>query len=219
MILVEGGTFQMGDKDSDYDDERPVHLVKIASFYIAKFLTTQEIWEAIMGENPSIFKEPRRPVENVSWEDTRAFIRKLNRETGWTLRLPTEAEWEYAARGGLNSQGYVYAGSDKLKQVGWYFENSENETHEVGLLLANELGIYDLSGNILEWCEDDYHENYDDAPEDGTARIDHPERGGRRVLRGGGYFDSPGNCRSANRDYTVPDGRFNSVGFRLALYV
>ncbi len=139
------------------------------------------------------------------------------KETGRPFRLPTEAEWEYAARGGIYSQGYAYAGSDKLKQVGWYDENSNRETHDVGLLLANELGIHDLSGNVLEWCEDDWHGNYDGAPKDGSAWIDSPDRGGYRVVRGGDYFYRALYCRPAYRGRASPDGRGYDIGFRFLL--
>jgi sulfatase modifying factor 1 len=149
MILVEGGTFQMGDDKSEYGSEKPEHPVEVASFYLGKYQVNQSLWEKITGENPSYFKGENRPVEQVSWDDAQSFIQKLNKFTHQKFRLPSEAEWGFSARGGIYSQGYQYAGSDKLSQVGWYDENSENQTHEVGLLLPNELGLYDMSGNVL----------------------------------------------------------------------
>ena len=217
MVPVEGGSFRMGEEDSKYDRERPVHQVTVPGFYLGKFPVTQEEWVAVMGENPSAFEGERNPVERVSWSDARKFIEKLNRQTRRTFRLPAEAEWEYACRGGRLHGGYLYSGSDKLKQVGWYEQNSGNSTREVGELLANELGIYDMCGNIWEWCEDDWHGSYDGAPEDGSAWIDRPKRGANRVFRGGSYLDDAGGCRPAYRNGIRPDNRYHLVGFRLAL--
>lgn len=215
LILVEGGEFLMGDDQSEYKSEKPAHRVKIQDFYISKYQVTQILWESVMGSNPSRFKGEKRPVETVSWNGVQDFIKKLNGRTGATFRLPTEAEWEYAARGGRYSQGYIYAGSDRLKQVGWYRENSNSETHDVGLLLANELELYDMSGNVWEWCEDDWHDNYQGAPKDGSAWIDRPGRGADRVVRGGGYIHAPVSCRPAHRRRFTPDGRDDDFGFRL----
>ena len=217
MVFVEGGTFLMGDDSSEYESEKPAHSVHVPSFYISKYQVTQKQWEIVMGENPSNFQGENHPVESVSWDDTQAFIKKLNAQTKRTFRLPLEAEWEYAARGGRYSQGFEYAGSDKLKQVGWYNDNSENKTHEVGLLLDNELGLYDMSGNVWEWCEDDYHGSYNGAPIDGGAWVDSPKRGAFRVLRGGSYFSDAVRCRPAFRLADRPGGRDGTVGFRLVL--
>ncbi len=229
LVFVEGGEFVMGDDRSEYSREKPAHRVKVPSFYMGKYPVTQRLYEAVMGENPSHFKGPQRPVEQVSWHDAQAFIQKLNgREDvqaflrqvslpGPAFRLPTEAEWEYAARGGRYSQGYAYAGSDKLRQVGWYTENSRGETKDVGRLLPNELNLHDMSGNVWEWCEDDWHDNYKGAPDDGTAWIDAPGRGPARVDRGGGYFAGASLCRPAYRIRDTPGFRNGSLGFRLAV--
>ncbi len=217
MVFIEGGEFLMGDDHSDYDFEKPAHKVHVDSFYMGKYPVTQSQWQAVMNNNPSGFKGENRPVERVSWEDVQEFIEQLNTETRKTFRLPTEAEWEYAVRGGKYSQGYTYAGSDKLKQVGWYTENSNGETSEVGLLLANELGLYDMSGNVLEWCEDDWHDNYQGAPEDGSAWIDYPDRGSVSVLRGGTCFNASVDCRTVGRFGIKPGDRRGTLGFRLAL--
>ena len=153
MIRVEGGTFQMGSVDGQ-DDEKPVHEVTLSSFSIGETEVTQELWEAVMGENPSFFKGSKRPVEEVSWNDCQMFIDKLNELTGKTFRLPTEAEWEFAARGGNQSKGYTYSGSNTLGNVAWFGDASDNGTHDVAMNFPNELGIYDMSGNVYEWCQD-----------------------------------------------------------------
>ncbi|MCB0634137.1 MAG: formylglycine-generating enzyme family protein [Saprospiraceae bacterium] len=217
LVFVEGGTFVMGDDESGFDREKPAHPVNVPSFYIGKYPVTQRLWQAVMGTNPSRFSGEKRPVESVSWDDTQDFIEQLNKKTGKTFRLPSEAEWEYAARGGKYSQGYLFSGSDKLKQVSWYDDNSNGETQEVGLLLLNELGLYDMSGNVYEWCEDDYHDNYQKAPGDAKAWIDLPKRGALRVLRGGSYFDIAVGCRCTNRNADRPDSHVNDIGFRLVL--
>jgi formylglycine-generating enzyme required for sulfatase activity len=213
MVKIEGGTFQMG--SNDYGDEKPIHSVTLSSFYLSKYQVTQKQWTEIMGNNPSRFKGEDLPVENVSWNDAQEFIKKLNEITGKKYRLLTEAEWEYAARGGNQSQGYKYAGSDNLDEVGWYDKNSNSKTHPVGQKKPNELGLYDISGNVWEWCEDIWHEDYKGAPEDGIAWLTDGDSS-RRVLRGGswGYVDV--NCRVAYRLRGSPTVRYNRYGFRLA---
>lgn len=159
MVPVTGGTFMMGatsEQGSDADEDENAHKVTLSSFSIGKFEVTQEEWEAVMGNNPSAFKGAERPVENVSWDDCQKFIRKLNQLTGKQFRLPTEAEWEYAARGGGSSRGYKYSGSDDFGSVAWYGDNSGEKTHPGAQKQANELGHYDMSGNVLEWCQDRY---------------------------------------------------------------
>ncbi|MGN1259633.1 MAG: SUMF1/EgtB/PvdO family nonheme iron enzyme, partial [Alloprevotella sp.] len=160
MIAVAGGTFTMGatsEQKSPYDNEKPTHTVTLSDYYIGETEVTQELWTAVMGDNPSRFTgNMQRPVENVSWNDCQTFIRKLNRLTGANFRLPTEAEWEYAARGGRNSRGYQYSGKRKLGDVAWYVDNSSGTTHPVKTKSRNELGIFDMSGNVYEWCQDWY---------------------------------------------------------------
>ena len=218
MIYVQGGTFQMGSKK--FDRERPIHPVTLSSFYIGQFPITQALYTAINNVNPSYHKDKSRPVEQVSWEESKEFIDLLNKlpaiqSLRGIFRLPTEAEWEYAARGGIHNQGYKYCGSDDLKQVGWFRENSGMETKPVGLLQPNELGIYDMSGNVYEWCEDDWHKTYENAPDDDRAWVGTSNGGGYRVVRGGRYFLKTVNCRPASRSYSSPGYRGEYIGFRL----
>lgn len=219
LVFVEGGVFQMGTDESNYKDEKPAHRVSLSSYYIGKYPVTQRLWEEIIGYEQSYFRGASRPVEQVSWEESQDFIRKLNKITGESFRLPSEAEWEFAARGGRYSQGYQYAGSDKLKQVGWYEENSTNETKEVGQLLANELGIHDMSGNVYEWCSDWFSdEYYKICHQKGVVENPMgPNKGRHRVTRGGRYFRRPVDCRVVYRNYVHPENRSDNIGFRLVL--
>jgi formylglycine-generating enzyme required for sulfatase activity len=231
LCPVEGGEFLMGDDNSEYDDEKPAHRVRVSGFYMGKFSVTQRLWEAVMENNPARFKGEQRPMETVSWKDAQAFLDKLNaREDvqtfirqlnppGIKFRLPTEAEWEYAARGGQYSQGYKYAGGDLLKQVGWYEENSNDQTPEVGQLLANEFGLHDMSGNVWEWCQDWFDDKYY-AECKKTGIVHNPQgsaTGTRRVIRGGSYFFASLDCRSVLRGRHLPEERNDSLGFRLVL--
>jgi formylglycine-generating enzyme required for sulfatase activity len=222
MLLIEGGNFDMGGGDDEaFGREKPVHPVKVGSFYLGKYPVTQEVWQAVMGSNPSRFNGSQRPVEQVSWRDTQEFIKKLNHMTKRHYRLPTEAEWEYAARGGIHRQqdGYLYAGSDKLKEVGWYADNSDGETKEVGLKYPNELGLYDMSGNVWEWCNDWFGGKYYQACDKKGVVQDPqgPAQGVYRVFRGGGCFSAPRSCRVAYRSDREPAIRGFILGFRLAL--
>ena len=218
FVWVEGGEFSMGDDASEVDREKPTHRVKLSGFYIGKYPVMQNQWQAVIGENPSRFKGLDRPVENVSWHEAQDYIVELGKQTGKQFCLPTEAQWEYAARGGKYSQGYSYSGSDKLKQVAWYEENSSDETHEVGLLLANELGIHDMSGNVWEWCADALSEDYYQTCQQ-QGIVETPpgpdEADALRVLRGGSSFDHPLGCRVACRDGHHPEDRNHFIGFRL----
>ena len=217
MIKVEGGTFRMGatsEQGSDaYNGEKPVHSVTLSDYYIGETEVTQELWEAVMGSNPSNFKGSQKPVEKVSWKDCKKFIKKLNRLTGKNFRLPTEAEWEYAARGGNKSKGYKYSGSNTIGNVAWYTDNSSSKTHDVKTKSPNELGIYDMSGNVWEWCED-WHRPYSSGSQTNPTG---PSSGSFRVLRGGSWSGSAKFCRVSRRNLNYPYYRFNYYGFRLAL--
>ena len=228
-VLVEKGSFGMGDDRSSYDDEKPAHAVTLSSdFELSEYPVTQALWAAVMGEEwpRVVFKGPDRPVENVSWEDTPRFFEALNRWYAGTgayqarpgrFGLPTEAQWEYAARGGRYGKyfDYPYSGGKRLEELGWYDENSHGETHPVGRKLPNTLGLYDMSGNVFEWCEDDWHGNYQGAPADGSAWVDTP-RGSGRVYRGGSWFILADDCRVAYRSIYLPDYRNYYLGFRAA---
>ena len=214
MKRVEGGTFQMGSTDNEaYDDEKPVHSVTLSPFYMGETEVTQALWKAVMGTNPSHWEGDNLPVERVSWDDCQEFIRKLNQLTGKDFRLPTEAEWEYAARGGKRSNGYKYAGSNSLGSVAWYADNSDRKTHAVKGKSPNELGLYDMSGNVWEWCGD-WYGNY------GSGSQTNPKGAGSgscRVLRGGSWGIIAGGCRVSNRFSRDPGYRGLNVGFRLCL--
>ena len=217
MIHVEGGTFTMGatpeQGDDAYDWEKPAHQVTLSSYYIGETEVTQALWEAVMGSNPSYFKGSEHPVERVSWDDCQTFIRKLNTLTGKTFRLPTEAEWEYAARSGKKSQGYKYSGSNTLDNVAWYDDNSGGETHPVKTKSPNELGLYDMSGNVWEWCQD-WSGGYDSSSQKNPTG---PSTGSARVSRGGSWYYFARYCRVSFRGNSAPDNRSGSLGFRLAL--
>lgn len=212
MVKVEGGTFRMG--STKYDDEKPIHTVRLSDFCIGKYEVTQEEWEAVMGNNPSHFKGENKPVECVSWKDCQEFIKKLNDLTGLQFRLPTEAEWEYAARGGNRSKGYKYSGSNNIGNVAWYWDNSNKETHAVGTKQPNELGIYDMSGNVWEWCSDWYSSSYySSSPADNPTG---PSTGSYRVIRGGGWYYYAEYCRVSSRYDCNPDFHISYFGMRLA---
>lgn len=219
MIKVEAGSFTMGctyEQGGDcYDWEKPSHRVTITQdYYIGKFEVTQELYQAVMGTNPSNWNEYNRPVENVSWNDAMEFCAELSRLTGRQFTLPTEAEWEYAARGGKKSTSAKYSGSSSINNVAWYDGNSGNQTHPVGKLRPNELGIYDMSGNVLEWCLD-WYGDYSSANQTDPMG---PSSGSYRVLRGGGWGSLAKICRVSDRDYLTPDSRIIDFGFRVVLH-
>ncbi len=234
MIFVKGGTFQMGatsEQGSDaQSDEKPAHSVTLSNFYIGETEVTQALWQAVMGENPSNWKGSNLPVEMVSWNDCQTFITKLNQLTGRRFRLPTEAEWEYAARGGTKSRGYKYSGSNTLSSVAWYWENSGDKilsgdwrydkitanhckTHPVKQKTPNELGIYDMSGNVWEWCQD-WYASYSSSAQTNPQG---PASASSRVCRGGGWDYSARLCRVARRDSSSPGVTLLNLGLRLAL--
>lgn len=219
-IFVTGGTFNMGDEKGDlHAASRPVHQVTVADFYIGKTPITQKQWRDIMGSNPSHFKNcDDCPVENVGWNDAQTFIDKLNTKTGIKFRLPTEAEWEYAARGGHKTKvSHLYSGSNNLEEVGWHDKNSSGKTHPVATKRPNELGLYDMSGNVWEWCNDWYGEKYyDECKKKGVVENPSgPKTGSYRVLRGGSWRFNAQYCRSAIRYRYDPGYRNNDFGFRL----
>ena len=227
MIAVEGGTFTMGateEQGSDVDrDESPTHQVTLSSYMIGKTEVTQELWEAVMGSNPSRFKDsnfqdpnfkdPKLPVEQVSWNDCQTFITKLNALTGKNFRLPTEAEWEFAARGGNKSKGYIYSGSNTIDDVAWYNSNSNWATCPVATKAPNELGIYDMSGNVWEWCSD-WFGNYSSESQTNPTG---PKSGSYRVERGGCWYCNTRYCRVSYRGNYPPNYINEYLGLRLCL--
>ncbi len=217
MVAVPGGTFTMGcteEQSSCDDDEQPVRQVQVKSFTISKYEVTQDLWEAVMGKNPSRFRNcPRCPVENVGWDDTKLFLKQLNALTGEHYRLPTDAEWEYAARGGQERQASLYAGSDTLDSVAWYDKNSGNRVHQVGQKQPNGLGLYDMSGNVWEWMEDCWSKAYPGPPADGSAWKS--RNCARHMLRGGAWTSYPRYLRSSNRYWNLSAFLRDDVGFRL----
>ena len=216
MVYIPGGTFDMGCGSWTSDckgGEKPVHTVTVSSFYMGVTEVTQAQWEAVMGTNPSNFKGDDLPVENVSWNDIQDFLKRLNSQTGENYRLPTEAEWEYAARSGGKKEKYAGTNSN-LDDYAWYGNNSGSKTHPVGQKKPNSLGLYDMSGNVWEWCSDWYDGNYYTTSPDKDPKGAYSGSG--RVLRGGSWSGHVSICRSSNRDWNVPGGRFNYYGFRFA---
>ncbi len=224
MVYVTGGTFTMGataEQGSDAsDNEKPAHQVTLSDYHISKYEVTQELWHAVMGSNPSKFVgDSRRPVESVSWLDCQLFLKRLNRLTKRQFRLPTEAEWEYAARGGSKSRGYKYAGGNTLDNVAFYDENSGDSTHPVGWKLPNELGLYDMSGNVGEWCQDEYA-RYTNSSQKNQKYFSETSY---RVIRGGSWSNTPGFkdvgamcCRVSHRGNDASRHKDKALGLRLA---
>ena len=226
MVHVEGGTFTMGSNNHGF--ARPEHEVTLSDFYIGQTEVTQELWLAVMGVNPSWFSSNegyeddfQRPVEEVRWYDCQDFIAKLNRLTGRTFRLPTEAEWEFAAHGGNNGESYLYAGSNNLSEISWYKDNVPSQEdslavhgpQRVGLKKPNALGLYDMTGNVYEWCQDwfDYYSSESQINPTG------PETGQGRIMKGGSWRSDSYYCKIVNRGSQYPSKRFIEVGLRLAL--
>ena len=218
MMYVKGGSFLMGatsEQGNDgTDDEKPIPRVTLSDYYIGETVVTQALWKAVMGDNRSYFKGDNQPVENVSWEDCQGFLKQLNKMTGKTFRLPTEAEWEYAARGGRKSQCFKYAGNNDVNKVAWFDGNSGGRTHPVKQKNANELGLYDMSGNVWEWCQDWYASSYNSSAQVNPTG---PSSGSLRVLRGGSWRNFARYCRVAFRYLCTPDYRNYFLGFRLVL--
>ena len=233
MVLVEGGTFDMGctpeqEKDAS-ENEKPAHSETVQSFYIGKYEVTQKLWNAVLGnENNHSYNTGCEdcPVENVSWDDVQAFIARLTILTQKKFRLPSDIEWEYAARGGTRSKGYKYSGSNNINEVGWYIENYQDKpcgekktTHAVGLKQSNELGLYDMSGNVWEWCNNLYQKEY--IQNDKEVHTGWPFPGThlyfRRILRGGSWGGEAIGCRVSYIDYDFDKYKDEYGGFRLVL--
>lgn len=227
MVYVQGGTFVMGatlEQGNDAVENERSHVVKLSSYYISQTEVTQELWNAVMGENRSFFLGTGQPVNLVSYQDITTFISRLNLITGLNFNLPTEAEWEFAARGGKKSQGYKYAGGNNLRAVAWFGQkenetydngNSEGHSHMVATKQPNELGLYDMSGNLWEWCRDYYGDYPTTEQTDPTG----PKEGKYRVVRGGSFYSRAAYCRVSTRSANTPESRLTHTGFRLSLPV
>ncbi|MBQ8772956.1 MAG: SUMF1/EgtB/PvdO family nonheme iron enzyme [Muribaculaceae bacterium] len=220
LILVEPGMFKMGatpEQEGADDDERPVHWVKLTNpYYMGETEVTQALWEYVMGYNNSTFQDPNKPVEMISWDDAIMFLKKLGELTSSKFRMPTEAEWEYAARGGNKTQHYMYSGSSNVDEVGWYYNNSQNSTHVVKELKPNELGLYDMSGNVWELCSD-YKCKYPDKEVENPVGL---QPSNNRVRRGGAWDCEVSNdVRVAFRRRVEQDQREKGLGLRLVLDV
>ncbi|ELP56926.1 twin-arginine translocation pathway signal sequence domain protein [Microcystis aeruginosa TAIHU98] len=217
MVGLPAGQFLMGSPDSDPDaksEEKPQHQVKVNSFAIGKYPVTQAQYEAVMGNNPSRFQNnPQNPVEKVSWNDAQAFCQKLSQISGKTYRLPTEAEWEYACRAGTTTRYYFGDDANQLGDYAWYAGNSQQTTHPVGQKKPNAWELYDMSGNVWEWCEDNWHDSYENAPRDDSAWL--RNNNNYHIVRGGSWDFNPYYCRSASRIRFSPGFDFNYLGFRV----
>ncbi|MDR0712163.1 MAG: formylglycine-generating enzyme family protein [Prevotellaceae bacterium] len=217
MVAVKGGTFTMGctaEQGSDCsNDELPLHTVTLSDFYISKYEVTQAQWRVVMDSSYSHFNGEDLPMVAVNWDDAQEFLQTLSLQAGKTCRLPTEAEWEFAARGGTLSAGYKYSGSNNVDDVAWYLANSDSIIHPVGSKQQNELGIYDMSGNAWEWCSD-WYSAYDNAPQTNPTG---GTTGSDRIVRGGGTIDRAWGCRVSTRSYTTPNRRYSNVSFRVVL--
>ena len=218
FVLIPAGEFEIGSSSKEEDRfpyECPVHKVAIEnSFYLGRSSVTQKQWKKIMGKNPSYFKGDDHPVEAVSWKEAHKFVKKLNEKEGIDkYRLPSEAEWEYACRAGAQTKYYFGNDESELSEYAWYAENSGGQTHPVGRKKQNPWGLNDMHGNVWEWVQDNWHENYNGSPPDGSAWED--ENGSYRVSRGGSWYCDAGLCRSASRFKRNPDSHIGNLGFRL----
>ena len=228
MVKVEAGNFNMGatpEMENPNEDEKPVHRVTLTNnYYIGKYEVTQKLWKAVMRSNPSYFKGDDLPVESVSWNDCQAFISELNAMTGKRFRLPTEAEWEYAARGGSKSRGYQYSGSNVIDDVAWFDDNSSSKTHVVGEKLSNELGIFDMSGNVAEWCQGKFYQYAASPSSNPIGNVESfsldPSVAARsmfRMARGGSYAYWAKYSQLSSRSNYEPNSHSSNLGLRLAL--
>jgi formylglycine-generating enzyme required for sulfatase activity len=202
---------------NQYDDEKPIHRVNVPEFLMGKYQVTQAQYEAVMGENPSRFKGKQNPVEQVSWHDAQEFCKKLSQKTGRKVKLPSEAQWEYACRAGSTGKYCFGDNEDQLGKYAWYGENSDSKTHPVGEKLVNAWGLYDMHGNVWEWCEDVWHNDYNGAPTDGSAWLSDGNQS-QHILRGGSWLLNDPNCLSALRYWFILFIRNDYFGFRFVSF-
>lgn len=215
MVFVEGGPFEMG-IDGGLRKEEPRHTVVLSDYYISKYEVTQELWTSVMGSNPANFNDcPKCPVEEVTPETVDEFLKKLNAKTGKNYRLPTEAEWEYAAIGGKKTQGYRFSGSETFDEVAWNKHNADDRTHPVGQKKPNELGLYDMSGNVWELCQDWYYKHfYKESPKDNPVYLEETKH---RLVRGGSWRSGANRCYNQARNRNIKDHHIANLGFRVVL--
>lgn len=218
LVKVEGGSFVMGTDAVTATSAEKMHTVRVSTFYISKYEVTQALWEAVTGRRPSLFQGKDLPVDQVSWQDCQVFIKSLNKLCGLAFSLPTEAQWEFAARGGKKSKGYEFCGSNDINSVAWNKDNSGGTTHPVGTKDPNELGLYDMSGNVWEWCCDWFREDYYDETQEAEDPTG-PKTGFYRSERGGGWDYDFKYCRYWHRNYDDPVYRRSDNGCRLILPV
>jgi formylglycine-generating enzyme required for sulfatase activity len=220
-VLVEGGNFNMGSNlPTALNREKPVHLVKLDGFYIGKTEVTQALFKELMGWNVSYFICDTCPVNNVSWVNVQLFIERLNKATGKVFHLPTEAQWEYAARGGQQSKNHLYSGSNNINEVAWYANNAENKSHPVALKKPNELGLYDMTGNLWEFCHDDMSRFfYKTSPLENPVflKSDNVKQKSMKVIRGSGYEFNASESTITRRDGATNNVRLPDIGFRLVM--
>lgn len=209
FVWIPSGCFQMGSSGNDEMDEQPIHQVCLKGFYLGKYEVTQAQYQSINGSNPSHFANPNNPVEMVSWKQAQTTAEGLSTRSGLKFRLPSEAEWEYACRAGGKHQ--ENCGEGALDKLAWYGNNSNKATHAVGQMQPNAWGLYDMSGNVWEWAQDNWHDDYKGAPSDGSAW----EGGGDRILRGGSWFDEAPDLHTAERSFNEEAMRLFNIGFRL----
>jgi formylglycine-generating enzyme required for sulfatase activity len=211
MVSIPTGSFLMGSKT--FESSQPIHKVTLKPFYMGKYQVTQAQWKVVMGNNPSQFKGDDLPVETVSWDDAKEFCKKLSEKTGREYRLPSEAEWEYAARAGSTGDYCFGNNLNLLSEYAWFDENSGDKTHPVGQKKPNAWGLYDVHGNVWEWCDDVWHDDYQDAPDDGSAWM--TGESPHQLLRGGSWRSSPDFARAVSRVYGLPINRHLRLGFRV----
>lgn len=221
MIYVQGGSFKMGsDSVEAIEREKPVHVVSLDSFFIGKTEVPQALFEYIMGWNVSYYACDTCPVNNISWMNVQAFIKKLNELTGKSFKLPTEAQWEYAAKGGNKTKGYQFSGSNNIADVAWYVGNADKKSHEVGQKMPNELGLYDMTGNMWEFCHDDMNKGfYKNSPKNNPLYLQSKDqtKTTMKVIRGGGFEFSGKESQVFRRDAATSNVRMPDIGFRLVL--
>lgn len=218
MVFVKGGTFTMGSNSSEApESDKPAHSVKLDSFYISKFEVTQALFESVMGSSLSYFPNPNVPVNNISWQQANYFVKQLNELTGEDYRLPTEAEWEYAAKGGQKSQNFTYSGSNNIDDVAWYSKNSNNQAHPVGLKKPNELGLYDMTGNVGEFVIDAFDSNYyPNSPTNNPNNAEDTDIGlAHKSVRGASFSYNADESQNYRRDFASQSVLMSDMGLRL----